>query len=132
MTTTPRPEATDELDLIQSARASDDFRRVLVTGAHTQVVVMTIPSGGEIGAETHPGNDQVLFFVDGEGEAVLDGRRSPVRAGDMVFVHAGTHHNFVNTGDEPLRIATAYAPPEHEPGTVHATKADADAAEADH
>jgi mannose-6-phosphate isomerase-like protein (cupin superfamily) len=129
MTTQPRPEATNELDLVEAARASDDFRRVLVTGAHTQVVVMTIPSGGEIGAETHPENDQVLFFVDGEGEAVLDGERSSVRAGDLVFVHAGVHHNFVNTGDAPLRIATAYSPPEHAPGTVHETKAEADAAE---
>lgn len=124
------PETTEsELDLLAAARGSDDFRRVLVTGAHTQVVVMTIPPGGEIGMETHPDTDQVLFFVEGQGEAVLDGETTPVDAGHMVFVHAGTEHNFVNTGDAPLRIATAYAPPEHEPGTVHATKAEADAAE---
>lgn len=117
-----------ELDIIEEARANDDFRRVLVTGQQMQVVVMTIPPGGEIGAETHPDTDQVLLFVDGDGESVLDGTRSPVGPGDLVFVHAGTHHNFVNTGDEPLRIATAYAPPEHEHGTVHETKAEADAA----
>ena len=129
MTAQPQPEATNELDLVEAARSSDDFRRVLVTGAHTQVVVMPIPSGGEIGAETHPDTDQVLFFVDGVGEAVLDGERTPVGAGDLVFVHAGTHHNFVNTGDEPLRIATAYSPPEHAAGTIHRIKAEADAAE---
>lgn len=129
MMTQSNSGATSELDLVGAARASDDFRRVLVTGTHTQVVVMTIPPGGEIGAETHPDTDQVLFFVDGVGEAVLDGERTPVSAGHMVFVHAGTHHNFINTGDEPLRIATAYAPPEHEHGTVHRTKEAADAAE---
>lgn len=118
-----------EMDLVGRARENDNFRRVLVTGRYTQVVVMTIPQGGEIGAETHPETDQVLFFVDGEGQAVLDGEESPVRAGDMVFVHAGVHHNFLNTGEQPLRIATAYAPPEHAPGTVHATKTEADQAE---
>lgn len=119
----------DELDLIGSARSSDDFRRVLVTGTHMQVVVMTIPPGGEIGAETHADTDQALFLVDGAGEAILDGDASTVNAGDLVFVRAGIHHNFVNTGDVPLRIATAYAPPEHEHGTVHHTKDDADADE---
>lgn len=122
-------EATSELDLIGAARANDDFRRVLVTGAHMQVVVMTIPPGGEIGAETHPDTDQALFFVDGEGEATLDDEAMTINAGDLVFVRAGIHHNFVNTGDQPLRIATAYAPPEHEHGTVQPTKADADAEE---
>ncbi|MFO7777106.1 MAG: cupin domain-containing protein, partial [Nitriliruptoraceae bacterium] len=105
------------------------FRRVVITGEHIQVVLMTIQPGEEIGAETHEGHDQVLFFVDGEGEAVLDGESSTVSAGDLSFVHAGVHHNFINTGSEPLRIATAYSPPEHEPGTVHADKAEADAAE---
>jgi mannose-6-phosphate isomerase-like protein (cupin superfamily) len=69
-------------------------------------------------------------FVDGEGEAVLDDRTSRVNANDLVLVPAGTRHNFINTGDEPLRLVTVYAPPEHAPGTVHQTKAEADAAEA--
>lgn len=116
-----------ELDIIEQARESDDFRRVLMTGQNMQIVVMTIPPGGEIGAETHPDTDQVLFFIDGEGESILDGERSPVEPGHLVFVRAGTHHNFINTGEQPLRIATAYAPPEHEHGTVHATKLEADA-----
>lgn len=120
-----------ELDIIEAARQNGDFRRVLITGPQMQIVVMTIPPGGEIGAETHPETDQVLFFVDGEGESVLDGERTPVRPGHLAFVRAGTRHNFVNTGDTPWRIATAYAPPEHEAGTVHATKEEADA-EHDH
>ncbi len=119
----------NELDLIGAARSSDDFRRVLVTGTHMQIVVMTIPPGGEIGAETHAGTDQALFFVDGECEATLDGETTTVGAGDLVFVRAGTHHNFVNRADAPLRIASAYAPPEHEHGTVHQSKAEADADE---
>jgi len=120
------PQRSD-LDIIEQARANDDFRRVLITGSNMQIVVMTIPPGGEIGAETHPETDQVLFFVDGEGESVLDGERTPVTPGHLVFVRAGIHHNFINTGDTPLRVATAYAPPEHEHGTVHATKDEADA-----
>lgn len=132
MTITDVDPGREELDIVAMARRSDDFRRVLVTGTNMQVVVMTIPPGGEIGAETHPETDQVLLFIDGTAEAVLDGERTPVGPGHLVFVHAGTHHNFVNTGDDPLRIVTAYAPPEHAPGTVHATKSEADADEHDH
>jgi mannose-6-phosphate isomerase-like protein (cupin superfamily) len=113
---------------VEAARANDFFRRTLVTGEHAQVVAMTIQPGEEIGEETHEG-DQILFFVAGEGEAVLAGESEPVRANDMVFVPAGTLHNFVNTGAEPLRLITTYAPPEHPDGTVHRTKAEADAAE---
>ena len=125
-------QAREQVDVIALARQSDDFRRVVITGDNMQIVVMTIQPGEEIGAETHEGHDQVLFFVDGEGEAVLDGIHTQVGPGDLSFVHAGVHHNFINTGSEPLRIVTAYAPPEHEPGTVHADKAEADAAEARH
>ena len=116
-----------DIDVIAMARKSDDFRRVLLTGDKMQIVVMTIPPGGEIGAETHPDTDQVLFFVDGDAASILDGERTEVGPGHLVFVRAGTHHNFVNVGDEPLRIVTAYAPPEHEHGTVHETKEEADA-----
>ena len=117
------------VDVVTAARSNDAFRREVLTGAHSQVVVMTIPPGGEIGDEVHPDTDQVLSFVDGTGEAILDGKSSPVGPNDLVFVRAGTRHNFVNTGGSPLRLVTIYAPPEHEPGTVHQTKAEADAAE---
>lgn len=113
---------------LDAARANDDFRRVIETGEHAQLVVMTLAPGEEIGEETHEG-DQILFFVEGEGEAILEGASSPVRVGDYVFVPAGTLHNFVNRGSEPLRLLTTYAPPEHAHGTVHRTKAEADAAE---
>jgi mannose-6-phosphate isomerase-like protein (cupin superfamily) len=113
---------------IERSRRNDFFRQTVVTGEHAQVVVMTIQPGEEIGEETHEG-DQILFFVEGTGEAVLDGESAPVSPNDMVFVPAGTLHNFVNTGSEPLRLVTTYAPPEHPDGTVHRTKAEADAAE---
>ena len=118
------------LDVATVARQNEDFRREVLTGAHSQLVVMTIPLGGEVGEEVHEGIDQILLFVEGEAEAVLDGERSSVGRGDLVFVKAGTRHNFINRGDGPLRLATVYAPPEHEPGTVHATKQEADEAEA--
>jgi mannose-6-phosphate isomerase-like protein (cupin superfamily) len=117
------------VDIVQAARDNDAFRREVITGEHEQVVVMTIPPGGEIGEEVHGDTDQVLAFVDGEGEAILDGETSRIGPNDLVFVRAGTRHNFVNTGSQPLRLLTIYAPPEHEPGTVHQTKAEADAAE---
>jgi mannose-6-phosphate isomerase-like protein (cupin superfamily) len=92
---------------------------------------MTIPPGGEIGEEVHPDTDQVLVFVEGSAEARLEGDATSAGPGDLVFVHAGIRHNFVNTGADPLRLITIYAPPHHAPGTVHATKAEADAAEND-
>lgn len=118
--------ATDQVDVLAAAWSNEAFRRVVVTGVYEQVVVMTIPVGGEIGEEIHPETDQVLTFIDGRGEAQLDGRVSRVGPNDLVFVHAGTRHNFLNTGATPLRLITTYAPPAHEPGTVHLTKADAD------
>jgi mannose-6-phosphate isomerase-like protein (cupin superfamily) len=116
-------------DLAAIARANEAFRREVETGEHSQVVVMTIPPGGEIGEEVHDHVDQTLFFVQGAGEAVLEGERWPIGPTDVVFVRAGTRHNFLNTGSDPLRLVTVYAPPEHEPGTLHATKEEADRAE---
>jgi len=124
-------ETRNELDLIAAARSNDAFRRVIETGEHEQVVVMTIVVGGDIGMEVHPHTDQLFICVAGEGEAVLDGKVSPVATNDLVFVRAGTMHNIVNRGVAPLRLITIYAPPEHAAGTIHQTRAEADAAEAD-
>ena len=129
MESRPQAQEARPVDIVVAARSNEAFRREILTGEHEQVVVMTIPPGGEIGDEVHPDTDQVLAFVDGRGEAVLDGQRSAIGPNDLVFVRAGTRHNFLNTGDAPLRLITIYAPPEHEPGTVHQTKAEADAAE---
>jgi mannose-6-phosphate isomerase-like protein (cupin superfamily) len=122
-------EIRNRVDIVREAWANDAFRREVVTGDHEQVVVMTIPPGGEIGDEVHQATDQLLVFVDGHGEAHVAGEASPVGPNDLVFVRAGTRHNFVNTGEVPLRLITVYAPPEHAPGTVHRTKQEADAAE---
>ena len=122
-------QQTSRVDIARAAWENDAFRREVMTGEHEQVVVMTIPPGGEIGEEVHPDTDQVLAFIDGTGEAILDGESAPVTANDLVFVRAGTRHNFVNRGDAPLRLVTIYAPPEHAAGTVHQTKEEADRAE---
>ncbi len=113
----------------QTARENPDFRRVLWTGQHAQLVVMTIPPGGEIGDEVHEGTDQILTFVSGEGEADLAGHTHPVDAGDQCIVPAGARHNFRNTGEEPLVLYTVYSPPEHAVDGVFASKEEADAAE---
>lgn len=120
---------TTRVDILEAARTNDAFRREVLTGEHEQVVLMTIPPGGEIGEEVHPQTDQLLAFIDGRGEARLDEETASVGPNDLVFVRAGTRHNFVNTGDTELRLVTIYAPPEHAPGTVHQTREDADAAE---
>jgi len=116
-------------DILALTERNSYFREVVSTGTHAQVVVMSIPPAGEIGEEVHEDVDQVLVFVEGEGLAILDGVRSPVSPGRLVHVPAGTRHNFVNQGTADLKLYTVYAPPEHAPGTVHRTKADADAEE---
>ena len=111
------------------AEKSPDFRRVLWTGEHSQLVIMTIPPGGEIGEEVHE-VDQILTFVSGVGQAIVSGQARKVAQGDLVVVPAGHKHNFVNTGPNPLVLYTVYGPPEHADGVVHHTKEEADAAEA--
>lgn len=116
--------------IADTAKGSSDFRRTIWTGEHSQVVLMTVPAGGEIGDEVHESTDQILTFVSGSGEADIDGQTHPVEAGDLYAVPAGTRHNFRNTGEEPLVLYTVYAPPEHATDARYATKEEADAAEA--
>jgi mannose-6-phosphate isomerase-like protein (cupin superfamily) len=118
-----------DIDIVQLARGNDAFRREIATGEHSQIVAMTIPPGGEIGEEVHEENDQLLVFVDGQADAVLDARTSKVGPNDLVLVPAGARHHFLKNQTSPLCPLTVYAPPEHAPGTVHQTKAEADAAE---
>jgi len=112
------------------ARANSDFRKVLWTGKYAQIVLMTIPVGGEIRDEVHENTDQILTFVSGTGEADLQGHTHVVESGDQCAVAAGARHNFRNTGDEPLVLYTIYSPPEHAVDGAYATKEQADAAEA--
>jgi mannose-6-phosphate isomerase-like protein (cupin superfamily) len=116
-----------DVNIMEMARENDHFRREVITGEHSQVVLMAIPPGGEIGEEVHPDVDQILLFVEGEGQAILEGETSGVGAGELVFVPAGTKHNFRNNGEGSLRLVTVYSPPEHPPGTAHRTKEEADA-----
>jgi mannose-6-phosphate isomerase-like protein (cupin superfamily) len=119
------------IDVKKIAKRSSDFRRVIATGARSQMVLMTLAPGEEIGSEVHPETDQILFVLDGEGRAVVEGHERKVEENDVVFVPAGAEHNLVNTDDdEDLKIVTVYAPPEYAEGTVHSTKNDAMAAEA--
>jgi mannose-6-phosphate isomerase-like protein (cupin superfamily) len=108
---------------------NSDFRRVLYTGHNLQLVLMAIQPGDEIGEEVHDDRDQFFRVEKGAGEVWIDGDRSKVEGDDAIIVPAGARHNLVNTGDEPLRLYTLYAPPEHRDRTRHVTKADADAAE---
>jgi mannose-6-phosphate isomerase-like protein (cupin superfamily) len=103
-----------------------EFRRVLYTATHCQLVVMALKPHEEIGAEVHT-LDQFFRVEEGTGEAVLDGVRTPIRAGFAVVVPAGAKHNIINTGSVPLKLYTLYAPPNHRDGVVHHTRADAEA-----
>lgn len=120
--------AAFEGDLKEIAKDNDDFRRVLFTGDHAQLVVMALRPREEIGEEIHT-VDQILYATDGKGEAIVDGKAQPFGKGDAVAVPAGVRHNIRNTSDKPFKLFTIYAPPQHPAGTVHETKADAIAGE---
>lgn len=102
---------------------NSDFRRVLYTAKNSQLVVMSIAAGEDIGEETHK-LDQFIRFEAGKGKAVLDDVEHDVEDGSAVIVPAGTKHNIINTGKEDLKLYTVYSPPEHKDGEVHKTKAE--------
>jgi mannose-6-phosphate isomerase-like protein (cupin superfamily) len=105
---------------------NDDFRRVLYTAEHCQLVLMALNPKEEIGAEVHQ-LDQFFRVEEGTGEVVLDGVRTAIHVGFAIVVTAGTNHNIVNTGTSRLKLYTLYAPPNHRDGVVHHTRAEADA-----
>lgn len=106
---------------------NEDFRRVLYTGHNLQLVLMAIAPGSEIGEEVHEDRDQFFRIEKGTGEVWIDGHCTEVKADDGIIVPQGARHNVVCTGKEPLRLYTIYGPPEHVDGTVHKTRADAEA-----
>ncbi len=120
-----------QINIFKATRDNSYFRQVLFTGAKSQLVVMSIPAGGEIGEEIHNNVEQTLFFLSGSGKAMLDDAETPIGEGDVVVVTPGTKHNFVNTGKEDLKVYTIYCPPNHIDGRIHKTKAEADADEED-
>lgn len=112
------------LPIVRMARDNEEFRKVIWTGEKSQLVLMAIAEGGEIGGEVHEGHDQLLWFVEGEGLARIGEREEAVRAGDVSIVPSGSWHNFRNTGRGMLKLYTTYSPPEHAPGTEQATRPD--------
>ena len=116
-------------DIEKLTTGNSDFRRVLYTGKHMQLVLMAIPPGGEIGAEVHDTHDQFLRIEEGRGEVVIDGTTSAIADDFAIIVPAGARHNVINTGDQPLTLYTLYGPPDHRDGVVHRTKAEAEASE---
>ena len=110
---------------------NDNFRKVLYTGQYSQLVVMSVPVGEEIGMEVH-GQDQFIRIEAGQGKAVLDDVEHELSDGFAIVVPASTHHNIINTGDVPLKLYTIYSPPHHTDGIVHKTKADAEKDEEEH
>lgn len=117
-------------DILNRVRSNTNFRTVIQTGQYSQIVLMSIKPGEDIGDEVHADVDQVLVFLRGSGTAIVAGEQYPVKSEMLVHVPAGTRHNFINTGTEDLKLFTVYAPPEHADGTIHVTKADAVAASA--
>ncbi|MGL5910224.1 MAG: cupin domain-containing protein [Phycicoccus sp.] len=125
-------------DIEAATLGNDAFRSTLWTGTHLQLTLMCLPSGGEIGLEVHHDVDQFLRVEEGSGLVQMGASREEltfereVGDDDVVLVPAGSWHNLTNTGDGPLRLYSLYGPAEHPRGTVHATKAGADADEHDH
>jgi mannose-6-phosphate isomerase-like protein (cupin superfamily) len=113
-------------DIESLAVKNDEFRRVVYTAKHCQLVVMALKPKEEIGAEVHK-LDQFFRVEEGTGEAVLGGVRTAIRPGFAVLVPAGTNHNIINTGSVPMKLYTLYSPPNHRDGVVHHTRAEAEA-----
>jgi mannose-6-phosphate isomerase-like protein (cupin superfamily) len=106
--------------------ANTYFRHVIFTAPHSQLVLMSLKPGEEIGMEVHSDNDQFLRFEEGEWSAEISGEKFSGGAGDCIIVPAGNYHNIINTSDsKELKLYTIYSPPHHPDGTIHKTKADA-------
>ena len=110
--------------------SNENFRKVIFTGQHSQLVLMSLKPNEEIGMEVHQGVDQFFRFERGSGKVVVDGKEFEVTDGSAVVVPAGSNHNVINTGADDLKLYTIYSPPNHPEGTIHKTKAEAEAAEA--
>jgi len=106
--------------------SNSNYREVLFTAPRSQLVVMSLKPGEDIGEEVHDGIDQFIRFEEGEGKVVLNGKEHHVKADDAMVIPAGVRHNVINTSDSrDLKLYTIYSPPEHKDGTLHKTKAEA-------
>ena len=106
---------------------NNSFRKVLYTGKYSQLVVMSLQPGEEIGAEVHETHDQFFRFEQGKGKVVIDETTYEVKDDDVIIVPGGSNHNVINTGEEVMKLYTIYSPPEHREGVEHVTKAEAEA-----
>jgi mannose-6-phosphate isomerase-like protein (cupin superfamily) len=121
------------INIEERALAGNNFREVLYTTSRSQLVIMTLQPGEEIGMEHHEGHDQFIRVEEGTGVAILDGEKHALEDGVAVVIPAGTEHNVINTSTSaPMRLYTLYTPPEHPDGIVHKDKAEADAYEKQH
>ena len=114
-------------DIEDLTESNKDFRRVIYTGVHLQLVLMALKPGEDIGEEVHADRDQFFRVEKGRGEALIDGKRTKVKSGDAILVPAGARHNVKNTGANSMKLYTLYGPPEHKDCVVRATKAEAEA-----
>lgn len=120
-------------DIEKLTRENENFREVLFTGNHSQLVLMTLQPKEDIGVETHHENDQFFRIEEGEGKIIVEDHEYYVKDGDAVVVPSGTEHNVINVSDTlPLKLYTIYSPAHHPDGTIHVTKSEAEAGEEDH
>jgi mannose-6-phosphate isomerase-like protein (cupin superfamily) len=116
------------VNIEKRTQKNDYFREVLFTGPRSQLVVMALQPGEDIGLETHPETDQFIRVEEGKGKAILQGEEYKLKEGSAIIIPAGTEHNVINTSSKKaLKLYTIYTPPEHPSGTTHKTKADAEA-----
>ncbi len=108
---------------------NENFRKVLNTTKRSQLVVMTLGVGEDIGMEIHDDHDQFIRIEQGKAEVILDGEKTTVEDNFAIVIPAGVEHNVINTGDEKLKLYTIYTPPEHPEGTIHKNKVESDAYE---
>lgn len=112
--------------------ANENFRQVLYTGKHSQLVLMNLRPGEEIGSEVHTENDQFFRFEQGNGKVVIDGNEYDVKDGDAIVVPSGAEHNVINSSTvESLKLYTIYSPAHHQDGIIRATKEEAEAQDAE-
>jgi len=120
-------------DIERETIDNENFRKVLFTGRYSQLVVMSLKPGEEIGEEIHNNVDQFIRVEEGAGLAVIDGEENVIEEEYAIVVPAGAMHNIINTSEtEELKLYTVYSPPEHKDGTIHRTKKEAEADEHDH
>ena len=112
-------------DIETLTKENENFRKVLYTGEHMQLVLMSLNPNEDIGSEVHPTNDQFFRFDMGSGKAIINGNEYNIKDGHTIVVPAGAEHNIINTGDIPLRFYTIYCPAHHKDGIVRATKEEA-------